>query len=97
MTKLYCYDHETHNVESKSDDKIHIDIKNKIVVDESDCEMTVQNTKYQSLIVVMILKRRNLVLKKRREKRQHSLRVTVISSQTVNPNTNKSFATRLRK
>ena len=36
MTKLYCFDHETHNVESKSADKIHIDIKDKIVVGESD-------------------------------------------------------------
>lgn len=75
MTKLYCNDHKPRNVESESDDAIHIDIKHNTVDVESDSKVTTQKTKkknkekYQSFTVVLILKRRNLTLNKRREKK----------------------------
>ena len=45
MTKLYCNDHEPRNVESESDDAIHIDIKDNTVDVESDSKVTTQKTK----------------------------------------------------
>ena len=45
MTKLYCNDHEPGNVESASDDEIHIDIKDNAVDVESDNKVTAQKTK----------------------------------------------------
>ena len=71
MTKLYCYDHKSDNVESDSDDETHIDIKDNAVVVERDSKAAVQKTKKWKIpIVYNILKRRNMVLKKRNEKRQ---------------------------
>ena len=32
MSKVYCDDHEPDNVESQSDDEVHIDIKENTVV-----------------------------------------------------------------
>ena len=71
-TKLYCYDHESGNVEFESDDEIHIDIKDKTVVLESDNEVTVQNTKRRKIPIVTTIspKRGNLTLEKGREKRE---------------------------
>lgn len=45
MTKLYCYDHKSDNVESDSDDETHIDIKDNGVVVERDSKAAVQKTK----------------------------------------------------
>ena len=71
MTKLYCYDHKPDNVESDSDDETHIDIKDNAVVVERDSKTAVQKIKKRKIpIVYNILKRRNMVLKKRNEKRQ---------------------------
>lgn len=76
MVKLYCHKHEPDNVESKSEFEIHIVIKDNTVVVESDSKVIVQKTKKWkiSITVAMIMKKRNLTLKKRREKSQHSLR-----------------------
>ena len=56
---------------------------------ESDSEVTVQNTKKRKISIIYS-RMRNLSLKKRREKRKHSLRVTMTSSQTMNPNINRN-------
>ena len=88
MTKRYCDELEPNNVESESHHEIYTDIKDNTVVVESDSEITVQKQrreKDQSFTVAVILKWRNLTLKKRRGKKKHSLSVT--SSQTVNPET----------
>lgn len=45
MTKRYCNDHKPRNVESESDDAIHIDIKDNTVDVESDSKVTTQKTK----------------------------------------------------
>ena len=99
MVKLYCHKHEPDNVESKSEFEIHIVIKDNTVVVESDSKVIVQKTKKWkiSITVAMIMKKRNLTLKKRREKSQHSLRVAVVLSQRMDPNTNESFATKTQK
>ena len=90
-------DHESDNVESESGDEIHINIKGNTVVVTKLLFQKQTREKYQSFTVAINLKRRNLTLTKKREKRQHSLRVTVMSFQLVNLNTNKSSAKKTQK
>ena len=90
-------DHESDNVESESGDEIHINIKDNTVVLTKLLFQKQRREKYQSFTVAINLKRRNLTLTKKREKRQHSLKVAVMSFQLVNPNTNKSFAKKTQK
>ena len=90
-------DHESDKVESESGDEIHINIKGNTVVVTKLLFQKQRREKYQSFTVAINLKRRNLTLTKKREKRQHSLRVTVMSFQLVNLNTNKSSAKKTQK
>ena len=90
-------DHESDNVESESGDEIQINIKGNTVVVTKLLFQKQRREKYQSFTVAINLKRRNLTLTKKREKRQHSLRVTVMSFQLVNLNTNKSSAKKTQK
>ena len=58
----------------------------------------IRKEKCQLFMVAMIVNKRNRVLKKRTEKRQYSLRVTVTSSKPVNKNTmTQKFATMTQK
>ena len=90
-------DHESDNVESESGDEIHINIKGNTVVVTKLLFQKQRREEYQSFTVAINLKRRNLTLTKKREKGQHSLRVTVMSFQLVNLNTNKSSAKKTQK
>ena len=92
MTKLYRYEsnHRIYNLSQMEKFKSNTSKTTKTtwswkvtarsLIKKQKCK------KYQSFIIAMNLKKGNQALKKRRKKKQYSLRLTVTSYQNVNPN-----------